>query len=198
MLPDFPEAKKLGRRAVLRSVRKEFAVHEPLLEGIRHNTAHEGHRGRLERNDSSVQDIEYERASAELLLTREQMRRITIPELAEKITSMSQQLAGQQVQLLLARLSEAVDQVGNAVSAASIGTKAAFLEMQRRLEVDFDPATLEPKNMVIVLHPSQVEGFKAQVEVWEQDPEFLREMEAIRAKQIEEWRARENRRTLVD
>ena len=198
MFPDFPEAKKLGRRAVLRAVRQGFAIHEPLLEGIRHNTDHEGHRGRLERADDSVQDIEYQRASAELLLTREQMRRITMPELAEKVAGMSQQLAGQQVQLMLARVSEAVDEVGNSVSAASLGTKAAFLEMQRRIEVEFDPVTLEPKNMVIVLHPSQVESFKAQVDEWEKDPEFVKEMESIRAKQIEDWRARENRRTLVD
>lgn len=197
-MPDFPDAKKVGRRAVLRAVRQSQSAHEPLLEGIRHTTDHEGRKGRLVRQDMSVDDFDYAPASAELVLTRAQMRRITIPELLEKIASMSQQLAGQQVKLMLSRISEAVEEVGNTVSAASIGNKAAFLEMQRRLEVDFDPETLQPKNLVIVLHPSQVESFRAQAEEWERDPEFLDEMAKIRAKQIEDWRARENRRTLVD
>lgn len=70
--------------------------------------------------------------------------------------------------------------------------------MNRRLQMEFDPETLEPVNQMIVVHPSQAQSFIAQAKEWEKDPEFVAEMKEIRQRQIEEWRARENRRKLVD
>jgi hypothetical protein len=198
VLPDFPDAKDHARRMFLRAVREQVPQHEPLLRGIRHTRIHEGRTARLTRADQSTDKIALQQASAELTIKREQMRRVTIDQLLEQVATMADQLAGHQVQLMFSRISEAVEEVGNAVSAAEMGTKEAFLQSQRRLEVEFDPVTLEPKNLVMVLHPDQVERFKAQADEWEKDPAFVAEMDRIRKHQIEDWRARENRRKLVD
>jgi hypothetical protein len=198
MLPDFPEAKDHARRLFLRAVRSQIPQHEPLLGDIKHSRIHEGESARLTRQDESTDEIEFEVTGAEFEVTREQMRRVTIDQLLEHVSSVADQLAAQQSQLMFRRLSQAVEQVGNSISAAELGIKQGFLEMQRRLEVDFDPETLEPKNLVLVLHPSQTEQFLAQAAEWDKDPEFVAEMEKIRQQQIEAWRAREDRRKLVD
>lgn len=152
----------------------------------------------MTRADATSANIDFQKATAELSISREQMRRITAEQLVEHIASLSRQFAEHQARLLFSRVSEAVEEVGNSVSATELGAKEAFLEMNRRLEVTFDPETLEPKNQVIVLHPSQVASFKAQVDQWQQDPEFVEEMNRIRQQQIEAWRAREDSRKLVD
>lgn len=198
MLPDFPEVKDHARRMFLRAVRQQIPAREPLLGGIRHTRVHEGKVARLTRHDLSTSQIEFHQASAELAVTREQMRRITFDQLLDHVGNMAEQFAGHQARLMFSSIAQAADEVGNTVSAAQLGSKDAFLEMQRRLQVDFDPQTLEPRHLVIVLHPDQVESFKAQAEEWEKDPAFKEEMATIRQQQLEDWRARENRRQLVD
>lgn len=111
---------------------------------------------------------------------------------------MAEQFAEQQAKLMFTRISEAVEQVGNVVSAGDRGLNEAFLDMQRRLDVDFDPDTLEPKNQVLVIHPDEADKFMSEAAKWEKDPDFVAEMEKIRQQQIEAWRARENHRKLVD
>lgn len=64
--------------------------------------------------------------------------------------------------------------------------------------MEFDPATLQPKGLMFVVHPTQAERFMKLAAEWENDPEFQAEHKRIREKKIEEWRARENRRQLVD
>lgn len=198
MLPDFPEAKNLARRFFLRAVRNRIPQHEPLLREIRHTRIHEGRSGLLTRQDESTDEIHFEQLTAELDLSREQMRRITVDELLNHVSKLAEQLAEQQARLMFAKISEAAEGVGNSVSAAELGTKRSFLELQRRLQVDFDPETLEPKNLILVMHPDQVERFVAEAKEWENDSAFAEEMGRIRQQQIEDWRARENRRTLVD
>ena len=198
MLPDFPEAKDRARRMFLRAVREQIPEREPLLRGIRHTRIHEGKTARLTRHDLSTSGIEFKQASVELSISRDQMRRMSIEQLVEKVGEMAEQFAGHQARLMFATIERSAEEVGNAVSASELGNKEAFLEMQRRLQVDFDPDTLEPKNLIIVLHPDQVDSFKSQAEEWEKDPEFKAEMARIRKRQIEAWHAREDRRKLVD
>jgi hypothetical protein len=198
MLPDFPDVKNHVRRLVLRAIRDQIPQYEPLLGDVGHSRIHEGRSALLTRQDLSTDEIQFERIGVEFELSRDQMKRTTVDQLLEHASKMAEQFAEQQARLMFARISAAVEEVGNAVSAAELGTKEAFLEMQRRLEIEFDAETLEPKNVVLVMHPDQVESFIAQAKQWEEDPAFAEEMGRIRQQQIQDWRARENRRTLVD
>jgi len=198
MLPDFPRAKTRARAAFIIAVKHRIPQVEPILSGIAHRFVHEGRTAKLTRADDSVDDIEFQKAQAEVLVPKEQMRRITVEQISEHINAMAQQLAGHQVRLMFSRLNEAVERVGNSVSASEIGSRAAYLEVQRRIEVDFDPDTLEPGDLTIVVSPDRAEAFMEQIRVWNEDPEFVAEMNRIRAQQLEDWRARENCRRLVD
>lgn len=198
MLPDFPAVKNHGRAIFIRTVMHYIPIHEPLLKGIHHSRVHEGRTATLTRADQSQDRIEFQKGSAQLAVPNEQMQSITLEQLMSHASDMARQLAGQQVQMTFERVSQAAENVGNVVSAKELGAKEAFLEMQRRMHMDFDPESLEPKDLMLVLHPDQIESFKKQAAEWEQDPDFQAELKRIREAKIEEWRARENRRKLVD
>lgn len=198
MLPDFPLLKSHVRRTFLQAVRKQIPFHEPLLKDVRSTTLHEGVGSRLTRSDGSSAPIDLKAATAALTIDRQQMKRIDLDGLLKHVSTMAEQFASQQARLMFSTISEAADEVGNTVSTADAGLQAAFLEMQRKLHVDFDPDTLEPKGMVMVIHPSQAQAWMAQAEAWEKDPVFVSEMATIRKQQIEAWRAREDSRKLVD
>lgn len=197
-LPDFPEVKGYVERQLFRVMRQRITDIEPLLREIRHNRIHEGSMMRLTRADTTTDHISLQSAYADMEIPRDEMRGTSVEQLLERIDLMARQFADQQAQLLIAKIGEAVDKSGNAVSAAVLGEKEAFLEMHRRIEVDFDAATLEPRDTAFIVHPSQVDALKAKLEEWEKDPDFQAEMERIHQQQLEAWRARENNRQLVD
>jgi len=196
--PDFPRVKAEARRLVDRAVRQHITASSPVLADIGHTRIHEGRAAQLTRADASTDDIRFRRATATIQIPREQMRRVTVEQLIAHVRDMAAQLADQQTAMLFERVTEAVESVGNVVSAAEMGARAAFLEMERRIEVDFDPVTLEPNERVMVIHPSQAEAWKARWEEWERDPEFTAELARIREAQLQAWRAREDRRRLAD
>ena len=198
MLPDYPEVKKYAHAALIRAVRLQMEREEPILAGIHHSTIHEGQSASLRRADSSSYEIVFKAATAEISIPREEMRRVTAEALLGHMVQMARQFAAQQTQTMFEELRRVTEEVGNTVSAKELGAKEAFLEMERRIEMDFDPVTSEPKNLVLVFHPSQIERLKKLSVEWEKDPEFRAELGRIRQQKIEEWRARENRRQLVD
>ena len=78
-------------------------------------------------------------------------------------------------------------------------TQHNFLEVFRRVQMDFDPETLQPKpGFVWVMHPDMAASITPKVKEWERDPAFNAEYERIMAMKREEWRDREANRKLVD
>jgi len=198
MLPDFPAFKKRAREQLLRAVERRVPELEPILGEIRHTRIHEGRAAHMTRADTSTQDINFQRAAADLTIPREQMRDATVEQLLEIVTHLAKQIAEQQARYLFATIERSITESGNVVSAAALGEKEAFLEIERRVQCEFDPETLEPTGMMLVLHPTQVERLKVLAPLWEADPEFVAERARIRAKKLAEWRARESSRKLVD
>lgn len=94
---------------------------------------------------------------------------------------------------------EAADSVGNAVHTGGELTPDKFLEVFRRIEMDFDPETLEPApGFVWVMHPETAATVVPKIKEWEKDPEFNAQYSAIINTKREEWRDREASRKLVD
>jgi hypothetical protein len=198
MLPDFPDVKRLVSKAMARATAQEVGVAEPLLREIRHQRVHEGRAATLTRADASTDRFDFRVATAEVVVPAEQMRHVTPAQLLEQVRTVARQFAEQQSRHMFETLTRVIEASGNVVAVGADGGKAAFLEMERRRETDFDPKTLEPSAPTLVLHPTQIESFKAQFEEWHRDPEFVAERERIRYIKLEEWRAREDRRKLVD
>lgn len=198
MLPDFPLVKKQGSEFFFKLVHQAIEADEPLLRGIHHIAVHEGSGTALKRGDSSEDASDFLKNSAELLIDKKDMKGLSPEALVSYARRMGEQFAAAQAKHMFTKLAEVTDKVGNVTSASELGLKEAFLESQRTLHVDFDPVTLEPKGLTLVLHPSQVDKVMAAAKEWESDQAFKDEMTRIREAQLEAWRDRENRRKLVD
>jgi hypothetical protein len=198
MLPDFPKAKNFIHARLLRELRAQLPLHEPLLRGMTRSVVHEGRTTRLTRSDESTSQVNFVKTSLQIDVSREEMKGSTLEGVANHISRMSGQLAESQVKAMLETVSNAAHEVGNAVSSHEIGEKEAFLEMERRLQVDFDPETKQPLNRAIVMGPAQFERLKELSKEWEKDPIFVEELKRIRHHQFEAWLDRENRRKLAD
>lgn len=118
MLPDFPEAKEQARRMFIKAVRMQIPKHSPVLAQIRRTRIHEGRSAQITREDRSTSQIAFHAATAQLDMPREQMRRITVEQLVEHAKHMAEQFAEQQTRLMFATIAQAVEEVGNSVSAA--------------------------------------------------------------------------------
>jgi hypothetical protein len=198
MLPDFPEFKKRATAEIVAGIELRIPHVAPLLAGIRRTRIHEGTRATLTRADASTDSMDFIKAGAELAIPSEHMKHVTPGELVAHITAIAEQLAEHQSRVLIETISRATESTGNVVSASDLGMKAAFLEMERRIESDFDPDTLQRKGISLVVHPSQAEKLMALAAEWENDQDFQAELAAIRSQKLEEWRARERDRSLVD
>lgn len=142
--------------------------------------------------------MEYELASFGFELSREEMRSVDFPALLAKLDAMSEAMAKAQTQMMFARISTAVKAVGTEVETGGDFQKKHLLEMMERMETDFDPETNQPINQVLVMHPDSAATLLPRMKEWEADPEFVARVKEITEQKREEWRARENRRKLVD
>ena len=198
MLPDFPSIKNHVRGVLLRWAQQQVPQIAPLLGEVGHFRQHEGKSGHLVRADESSETIDYPGSRFQLEITPEEMKELDLPGLFEKLRTLAEQIAEAQSKMMFAKVSEAVEQVGNTVSAEGDFKPEHLSEMLSKVQMEFDPATEQPIGHSFVMHPDTAAKIIPKVKAWEQDPAFVAEHERILAKKREEWRARENRRKLVD
>jgi len=199
MLPDFTKAKSRANRDLLRWVRRQIPAVTPLIRGVASFHQHEGKIGRMVRPDESEDTIDYQPESFEFVLSRDEMKQFDLQAIQQKLTRLAEQIGQAQTKRMLQVAGEAADSVGNVVHAGGDLTQDKFLEVFRRVQMDFDPATLQPKpGFVWVMHPDMAASVVPKVKEWEKDPAFNAEYERIMAMKREEWRDREANRKLVD
>lgn len=199
MLPDFKKAKDRAHRDLLRWVRRSIPAVTPLIQGVATVRQHEGRSGSIVRPDETRDTIDYQPQSFELALSRDEMKRSDLRILQEKLKTLSEQIGQAQTKRMLQVAGEAADSVGNVVHADGNLTQDHFLEMLRRVQMDFDPETLQPApGFFWVMHPDTAASIIPKVKEWEKDPEFNARYERVMEEKREEWRDREADRKLVD
>jgi hypothetical protein len=199
MLPDFVKVKKRTHRDFLRNIQQQIPNIAPLLKGIASFRQHEGKIGRMVREDESESTIDYAPHSFEFTLDREEMKRFDPDAIRRKLLALAKDIGDAQSKEILQRAGEAADSVGNVVHAGGELTPAAFLEVFRTIQMDFDGRTGEPApGYVWVMHPEMAASVLPKVKEWETDPKFNAEYNRIIALKREEWRDREANRKLVD
>lgn len=114
------------------------------------------------------------------------------------VVEMAEEMAKQQSQYVFARISEAVEAVGNSVHAGGDFQPEHLLEVLRRKEMSFDPVTLEPTGEFFVVHPDTFKKIEPKLREWEKDPAFRAAHDALMEEKRREWREREASRKLVD
>jgi hypothetical protein len=145
MLPDFRKVKSRANRDLLRWVRQQVPAVTPLIQGVARFAQHEGSIGRMVRTDDSEETIDYRPSAFKFGLERDEMRRFNLPAIQEKLIGLAKEIGKDQEKRMLETVSEAAESVGNVVNAGGDLTADKFLEMFRRVQMDFDAKTLQPK-----------------------------------------------------
>ena len=198
MLPDYPKIKRRADAFLRRYLKDEISKSAPFLSGIGRTVQHEGDEGSYEDVDGREEHIEYETMTAGLEITRDEMRHGSFSVIMAKYKRLAEILAEAQKKMMFAKVSEAAESVGNVVDAKDKPIREALLEMQRKIQLDFDPRTGEPRHHTMVINPETFDKIKDDLESLEGDSEFLAELSEIKQKQWMDWRDRESRRRLVD
>ena len=142
--------------------------------------------------------LKYQRFEFPLTLSREDFKRGDLSAVCEKLVDLAREMGEHQTKRMLEVVKEAADEVGNVVHADGELTQDKFLDIFRKVELDFDPKTLKLlPGFSFVMHPQMAEKVIPKVRGWEGDPEFTAKYEHIMATKREEWRDREARRKLV-
>ena len=198
MLPDYPKIKQKADALLKQYFNDQIPEAAPFLKNIGRAVQHEGDEVTYEDVDGREGRIEYESMTAGLEITRDEMRHGSFSAIMAKYKKMAKSLAEDLSKMMFTTVSEAAESVGNVVDAKGKPIREALLEMQRKIQLDFDPRTGEPVQPTIVLHPETFESIKDDLKRLERDPEFLAELSKIRQKQRKDWDDRESRRRLVD
>ena len=199
MLPDFPEVKNRASRDLLRWIRHQVPNVTPIIQGIATFRQHEGRIGTIVRADDSQDTIDYQPSEFAFSLDREEMRRFDLQAIHEKLNKLAKEMGADQSRRLLEMAGKAADSVGNVVHSGDSLTAEKFLEMFSKVQMDFDPRTLQPMpGFMFVMHPDTAARVVPRAKEWEEDPVYKAKYEAILNTKREEWRDREARRKLAD
>ena len=198
VLPDFAKVKARAERDLLRAVQQQVPLFAPLLKGVATFRQHEGRGSHLTREDNSTSTTEYRRSEFSFTLSREEFKRCDLSAVCQKLVDLARQIAADKTKRMLEVATEAANEVGNVVHADGALTQDKFLDILRKVDMDFDPKTLKLlPGFSFVMHPETAATVVPQMQEWERDPKFTAKHEGIMATKREEWRDREARRKLV-
>ena len=199
MLPDFPKVKARAQRDFLRNVEQQVPNLSPLLKGVAKFRPHEGCQSQLTRVDDSQAATDFRRAEFSFTMTRDEHKHFNPSAMVQKLLDIAKNIGEDQTRQMLEVAGKAADEVGNVVHAHGELTQETFLEIFRKVAIDFDPKTLKiAPGFVWVMHPDMAARVLPKVQEWEKDSEFNAKYENIIATKREEWRDREACRKLVD
>ena len=198
MLPDFPNIKRKVGSLLRRHLKEEISRRSPILKQIHQTVQHEGYGGTYKEVEGQEHQIAYEEITAELAMTRDEMRYGSFQTIMSKFDEIAETFAKAQSKILFATVSEAAESVGNVVDAKGKFTKEAFLELAGKVEWSFDQQTGRPRRPTLVVHPETLEKIRDDMEKWQQDPHFLTAMSEIEQQQRLNCHDRESRRRLAD
>jgi hypothetical protein len=198
MLPDFPDIKQIGRRRVREFIEQNIPQFAPILADIRRFRQHEGARGHITRVDASEGTLDYPETGFNFVLTRDEMKSLDMVGVMQKLRSLAEKFAEAQSKSMFETISAAAEAVGNVRKGVGELTPEAFLSLLQKMEMDFDERTGQPHWPTIVMHPDTLAANAEKFKEWDRDPAVRAELNRVIEQKREEWRARENSRTLAD
>lgn len=197
MLSDFPLAKKNILQFLLKYLEKKVLEYSGGFVGrIPKSVMHEGSRIRIEYEDGTADESEL----ASVRVTAE----IDTPKLLKNkdeifllLDEMAREQAAKQANLVLDKISEATERIGNTIPIQGEITPNDFLAMLEKVEIDFksDGSPIVP---VIIADTSILKSIPRVFKIIENDPTLLHRFQEIMTKQKQNWDDRTANRKLVD
>lgn len=198
MLPDFPGIKRVLMEQMAHAIQTR-AASGSLLNSVKTHRLHEGDRNVVVREDGSRQVISFNSPlSAEVSVSMSEMRKDGPDASIRAVRRAGDALAEAMSKRMMETISEAAESVGNVVAADgkpfSLDLYADGLET---MDLSFD-ASGNWTPPTLLMHPDLAARAHAAFESEPSDSPASQRIKAIISRKLEEHRAREARRTLVD
>jgi hypothetical protein len=200
MIVDFVSIKEKLHQGINLFLRAEVKKRSPFLSLVGSHLMHEGDEHSYETVDKQEKRMEFQKAETRFSLTRDEMSKITFPEILKKMEDSAEDMARQMEGGAFQTIAQEIDKVGNTIPGNPAYSPEALLQGLEMIDIDFDDARDKPRMPTVFIHPSQWEKFKEQDAKMteEQHKELERKQQAILDKKYEEYVAREGKRKLVD
>jgi len=201
MLPDFPKLRRELDGYAMVKLHVMARQIEPILAEIRGITQHEGDvlaYDQLTQDGVRVVTEGFNEVRVPFETKLEHVPTLMGEKLDAKLWGIAEHIAGQMAGSLRETLNTATREAGTAVAANGAPmSKDLWLQVMERVEMNFDPKTGRPEQ-VLWAGPQIIEAMQKAWEEWSQDREFMRKYKDLLARKYEDWRDRESRRKLVD
>jgi hypothetical protein len=197
MLPDFPKIKKKHVEAINKYL-KELIHQDPLFSGIRVEHHFEGSRMSYKTVDGEPNETEYQAASSEFQVKREDVIAKGAMAYVENLRDAAEEMKRQKAGYLFEKLKEVTDKTGNIVNGKGQPFSfELFVESIKKIWIDFDEGG-KPIMPTMVVSPELGEKLRVILPEWEKNPEYKKTIDDIIDKKRKEWNDRESHRKLVD
>lgn len=198
MIHDFPKLKRDIHKYFLMRSFENARLSDPLLARIKHYLQHEGDDGTYETMDGYKRDKDYQLFEASYQITVDEIVNSDFEVVLKKFYNMGLKAASKMAKHSFKQISKIIDETGNSIQAKGSWTKEQFLEVIRKIMIDFDEETGQPLMPTMYIHPSQADSVRAMIKDTENDPEYKLEFDRIIEQKRQEFYAREANRKLVD
>ena len=197
MLPDFPKIKKKHVEAINKYL-KELIHQDPLFSGIRVEHHFEGSRMSYKTVDGEPNETEYQAASSEFQVKREDVIAKGAMAYVENLRDAAEEMKRQKAGYFFEKLKEVTDKTGNIVNGKGQPFSfELFVESIKKIWIDFDEGG-KPIMPTMVVSPELGEKLRVILPEWEKNPEYKKTIDDIIDKKRKEWNDRESHRKLVD
>jgi len=202
MLIDFPKEKEKVIEFFTKYIiakKKQLSPSSSLIPRVK---VFEGHKQLLIREDRTREETEFKLIKSEMRYNIKEIENIALANSMEnmfkKLDEIARELASKEFKMVFDKIDEAVERVGNVVSAKGRPFTESFFETIEKIQIDFDEngKIIMPK---IILNPKTAEEIKLRDKLREieTNPSYKMRFEEIIEKKWEEWRDRKSARRLV-
>jgi hypothetical protein len=199
MLPDFPKLKgQLGRKLTA-TFKREVDVNAPLVAQIRSVAQHEGRGWSYETVDGDIKEMMPKKMTVQVESPdAESVPSFGPDDALQKLREAAKSMASKKTKALFSALTEATEEVGNALDAEGQPLSAELiLKMWESMHISFDEQG-KPQMPKFIFNPIQEQRFKEEFRRLETEPELMKRREEIINRQRLNWYDRESNRKLVD
>lgn len=197
MLPAFEPLRQEFARTIQRLLRERVRSNA-LLREINRSVVHEGAQSQIRRaGENEYDSIEMKETSGSMEISFEEIERIDLKLVLEKIDIAANEFIRQHLEHLFQTLEDATRKSGNVVDAKGkpLGHDEMFQALEK-MQIDFN-GDYNFSELIMVVPPSMASRIEQLDLELRNSPDLKVKFEKLRARKIDEFRAREMDRNLA-
>jgi hypothetical protein len=199
MLPDLPNQKRLIHKRIITPTFERARRSDPLLTRINHLRQFEGITHNYQTVDGKAKNMAYKRMEVKYEITIEDVVDGGLDVILAKVEKMGERAASKMAKHSFKTISEAISESGNSINNEGKPlTKESFLEVFKKIQIDFDEESGMASMPTVYIHPKLSESVKKMIEDAKSDPEHKKQFDEVLEQKRKEWNDREALRKLVD